>query len=231
MPFTITDTSLCNNISKLDLTKWYDNIFFIGIGVEANSKFFNPNSLESGSYSVTAEYTDSMGCLTRDTFDISIRETPMIPLIERVASDQIITAVEYNNYQWYRNGEELIGDNQQLLRVHELGIYYVLVGNTADCFETSEGYAFGIPINGENITNQGLVKVFPNPTKEFIFIQINDNEDSHLIKILDPIGNQLISHETNTKVVKLDLTSLATGTYYLNVIGILINETIVIIRE
>ena len=231
MPFTITDTSLCNNISKLDLTKGYDNIFFIGIGVEANSKFFNPNSLESGSYSVTAEYTDSMGCLTRDTFDISIRETPMIPLIERVASDQIITAVEYNNYQWYRNGEELIGDNQQLLRVHELGIYSVLVGNTADCFETSEGYAFGIPINGENITNQGLVKVFPNPTKEFIFIQINDNEDSHLIKILDPIGNQLISHETNTKVVKLDLTSLATGTYYLNVIGILINETIVILRE
>ena len=62
MPFTITDTSLCNNISKLDLTKGYDNIFFIGIGVEANSKFFNPNSLESGSYSVTAEYTDSMGC-------------------------------------------------------------------------------------------------------------------------------------------------------------------------
>jgi Flp pilus assembly pilin Flp len=230
MPFTNLDISLCNNNSKIDMTKGFDNIIFIGSGVEANEKFFNPNSLEPGSYSITAEFADSMGCVSTEQFIIEVRSTPVVPRIERVASDQIITAQAYGNYQWYRNGEELEGEDKQLLRVHELGIYSVLVGNDENCFEASEGYGFGIPVNEENVTNKGLVKVFPNPTRDVVFVQINDEIEFHLLTLSDAVGNKLIERETSTKVVKLDLTSLAPGTYYLNVLSGTTNETVEIVR-
>lgn len=81
------------------------------------------------------------------------------------------------------------------------------------------------------MTNQGLVKVFPNPTRDMVFVQINDEVEFHLLTLADAVGNKLIEQETSTKVVKLDLTSLAPGTYYLNVAGILINETVVIVKK
>lgn len=231
MPFTITDLSLCKNTNKIDLTKGYDNIIFNGSGVESNSKFFNSNSLDPGSYSITAEFLDSMGCTTTEQFEIVIRSIPVMPSIKRIASDQIITTIKYDNYQWYRNGEELTGENKQLLRVNELGIYSVIVGNNENCSQISEGYGFGLPVNDENVTNQGVVKVFPNPTRDFVFIQINDNEDSHLLIVADALGNQLISQETNTNVVKLDISTLAPGNYFLNIFSGTTNETIIIVKK
>ena len=152
-------------------------------------------------------------------------------MIDLVASDQIVTLSEYSNYQWYRNGEELEGENDQLLQVNKLGIYSVLVGNNENCFEASEGYGFGIPVNEENVTSRGLVKVFPNPTRDLIFVQINDNEEFHLLTLSDALGNQLITQETSTKVVKLDLISLASGKYYLNILGGTTNETVVVVKN
>jgi hypothetical protein len=231
MPFTITDLSLCKNTNKIGLTKGYDNIIFIGSGVEPNSKFFNPNSLDPGIYTITAEFLDSMGCTTNEQFEIEIRSIPVMPSIKRIASDQIVTTIKYDNYQWYRNGEELMGENKQSLRVNELGIYSVIVGNIENCSQTSEGYGFGIPVNEENVSNQGVVKVFPNPTRDFVFIQINDNEDSHLLIVADALGNQIISQETNTNVVKLDISTLAPGNYFLNIFSGTTNETIVIVKK
>jgi Ni,Fe-hydrogenase III small subunit len=231
LPFSLSDTSVCNNNAKIDLTKGFDNIIFIGNGVESNTRFLNPNLLNPGGYSITAEFTDSMGCISSEQFIIEIRLTPTIPMIDRVASDQIVTLSEYSNYQWYRNGEELEGENDQLLQVNKLGIYSVLVGNNENCFEASEGYGFGIPVNEENVTSRGLVKVFPNPTRDLIFVQINDNEEFHLLTLSDALGNQLITQETSTKVVKLDLISLASGKYYLNILGGTTNETIVVVKN
>ena len=231
MPFTISDLSLCKNTNKIDLTRGFDNIIFIGSGVESNSKFFNPNSLDPGSYTITAEFLDSMGCTTTEQFEIEIRSIPVMPSINRIASDQIVTTIDYNNYQWYRNGEKLEGENRKSLRVNELGIYSVMVGNAESCFQASEGYEFGIPVNDENVSNQGVVKVFPNPSRDFIFIQINDNEDSHLLLVADALGNQLITKETNTNVVKLDISTLAPGNYFLNIFSGTTNETIVIVKK
>ena len=176
-------------------------------------------------------FLDSMGCNTTEQFEIEIKSIPETPIIKRVASDQVITTKEYNFYQWYRNGEELTGENKKLLRVNELGIYSVTVSDIENCSQTSEVYEFGIPVNEENVSNQGAVKVFPNPTRDFVFIQINDEEDSHLLSVSDGLGNQLISQETNSNVVKLDLSSLVPGNYFLNVLGGITNETIVIVKK
>lgn len=231
LPFTLSNLSLCNNSNKIDLSQGYDNIIFVGEGVESNAIFFNPASLDPDNYTITAEFTDSMGCLTTETFTIEIRTTPEVPTISRVASDQISVSGKYENYQWYRNGDELTNQTNPLLRVNELGIYSVVVGNGDNCAVASKAFRFGIPVNEENVTNQGLVKVFPNPTTDLVFVEIKDNIDEHKLSVADALGNQLIVQESTLKVVKLDLTPLTPGTYFLNISGGTTNETVVIIKK
>ena len=230
MPFAISDTSICNNNNKIDLSKGFDNIIFMGSGVEANKKFFNPNSLEPGSYTITAEFTDSMGCVSMDTLEVTLRIIPIVPVIERVASDQIVTADTYSSYQWYRNGEELNGKNGYHLRVHELGLYSVLVGNTENCFVGSEGYGFGIPVDEENVTNQENVKVYPNPTAGFLFVEMSDGDTLHTLSLTNNLGDVVLSKETNTAIARIDMNSLLPGTYYLQVNSFSTNVSVKIVK-
>ena len=230
MPFATPDTSICNNNNKIDLSKGFDNIIFIGSGVEANKKFFNPNSLEPGSYTITAEFTDSMGCVSMDTLEVTLRIIPIVPVIERVASDQIVTADTYSSYQWYRNGEELNGKNGYHLRVHELGLYSVLVGNTENCFVGSEGYGFGIPVDEENVTNQENVKVYPNPTAGFLFVEMSDGDTLHTLSLTNNLGDVVLSKETNTAIARIDMNSLLPGTYYLQVNSFSTNVFVKIVK-
>jgi len=64
-----------------------------------------------------------------------------------------------------------------------------------------------------------------------VFVQINDEVEFHLLTVSDAVGNKLIEQETSTKVVKLDLTSLVPGTYYLNILGGIINETVIVVKK
>ena len=49
--------------------------------------------------------------------------------------------------------------------------------------------------------------------------------------VADAIGNQLISQETTTNFVKLDISTLAPGNYFLNIFSVTTNETIVIVKK
>ena len=73
--------------------------------------------------------------------------------------------------------------------------------------------------------------MFPNPTRDMVFVEIFSAEEFHKLTLTDVTGNQLIEQETSNRVVKLDLSTLANGTYYLNVIDSLINESVVIIKK
>lgn len=68
-----------------------------------------------------------------------------------------------------------------------------------------------------SITNlEYNIKVFPNPAKDFLSIQIRNNqEEAYTYQVLNDKGQIVISSKTNT----LNLSSLASGLYFLRVIG------------
>jgi len=107
----------------------------------------------------------------------------------------------------------------------------VVVGNIEKCFATSEGYGFGIPVNEEQVTNQGNVKVYPNPTDGVIFVEINDEDDLHTLIITDGVGVQVYNLETKSKTARIDISSLAAGAYYLSVTSTSTNDVITIIKN
>ena len=230
LPFTLTDLSLCENESQLDLNQGFDKITFSGNGMQSDGITFNPIISGPGVFTIRASFIDSMGCTTFEQFNVEVRPSPVTPFIRRVASDQIVTAREYDKYQWYRNGIALEDKTEQLLRVYELGIYSVLVGNTEKCFANSEGYGFGIPVNQEQVTNQGTVKVYPNPTEGLIFIEMSDGDLIHNLSISNGLGVEVLTQVANTSVARMDMSSLPSGTYFLQITSASTNASIKLVK-
>jgi hypothetical protein len=230
LPFTLTDLSLCENESKLDLNQGFDKITFSGNGMKSDGITFNPIISGPGVFTIRASFIDSMGCTTFEQFNVEVRPSPVTPFIRRVASDQIVTAREYDKYQWYRNGTALEDKTEQLLRVYELGIYSVLVGNTEKCFANSEGYGFGIPVNQEQVTNQGTIKVYPNPTEGLIFIEMSDGDLIHNLSITNGLGVEVLTQVANTSVARMDMSSLPPGTYFLQITSTSTNASIKLVK-
>jgi len=230
LPFTLTDLSLCENESQLDLNQGFDKITFSGNGMQSDGITFNPIISGPGVFIIRASFIDSMGCTTFEQFNVEVRPSPVTPFIRRVASDQIVTAREYDKYQWYRNGIALEDKTEQLLRVYELGIYSVLVGNTEKCFANSEGYGFGIPVNQEQVTNQGTVKVYPNPTEGLIFIEMSDGDLIHNLSITNGLGAEVLTQVANTSVARMDMSSLPPGTYFLQITSTSTNASVKLVK-
>ncbi|MFT6176917.1 MAG: hypothetical protein ACJAUF_000828, partial [Bacteroidia bacterium] len=230
MPFDTTNMSLCQNDAQIDLSRGYTNLTFTGQGIEPDEITFNPIEASSGNYLITRIFIDSMGCISKDSIKIEVRSISNVPIIDRVASDKIITSLEYNTYQWYRNGTALEGKTEQLLRVYELGIYSVVVGNTEKCFTNSEGYGFGIPVNEEQITNQGTVKVYPNPTEGLIFIEMSDGDLIHNLSITNGLGVEVLTQVAYTSVARMDMSSLSPGTYFLQITSASTNASIKLVK-
>ena len=230
LPFTLTDLSLCENEPQLDLNQGFDKITFSGNGMQSDGITFNPIISGPGVFIIQASFIDSMGCTTFEQFNVEVRPSPVTPFIRRVASDQIVTAREYDKYQWYRNGIALEDETEQLLRVYELGIYSVLVGNTEKCFANSEGYGFGMPVNQEQVTNQGTVKVYPNPTEGLIFIEMSDGDLIHNLSITNGLGVEVLTQVANTGVARMDMSSLPPGTYFLQITSTSTNASVKLVK-
>jgi hypothetical protein len=231
LPFPLIDKSICFNEGQIVLNQGVNEIQFFGTGIENDQITFNPIESNTGIHIIDVTFLDSMNCVTLDSFKIEVRQSPMVPEIFRAASDKIITSDTYNYYQWYKNGELLTNENDHLYTITSLGLYSVVVGNTQNCFANSEGYGIGIPVNEENVFNDGNVKLYPNPTDGIIFIEMLDDESSHLITITNSIGIELIKLETISKTEMINIETFAAGTYMVNIQSTSSNNTISLVKQ
>jgi hypothetical protein len=231
LPFALIDKSVCQNEGQFTLNQGINEITFYGTGMQTDQVTFNPILSDVGNFNIDVSFIDSMSCITIDSLMIEVRPTPILPEIVRVASDKIITSITYNNYQWYRNGDAIENATNQLHVINQIGVYSILVGNQENCFENSASYGIGIPVNDQNVSSIGNVKVYPNPTDGIIFVEINDEDTYHTINISTSLGITLYSLETISKTEIIDLSSFVAGTYFINIISSTTNETISVIKQ
>ena len=231
MPFALNDTSFCVNQNPANLSRNRNDVIFSGRGMNGDGITFNPSEAGIGNHTITVSFQDSMGCTTQDTLIIDIVDAPPIPTIERINSDLLKVAHEYENYQWYRNGVPINNEQTYYYEVHELGVYSVVVGNTNGCYAASPYYGFGIPIQEEEVIDRNQVAVYPNPTSNDLFIEFRDGDPEHDIVIIDNLSQPVIELTTDKSVQKIDLSGLASGSYQVRIISQTTNENIPIIKQ
>ncbi len=171
--------------------------------------------LASGAYTLTVE--DINQC--RSVYDFELKAASPIKLSPQFEHDLYGTAVVLEasggtgpyQYEW-SNGQS--GKEQEFIGN---GSYEVTVVDVFSC-----SYTFPVDIQNEQLLATSSIEVFPNPTTDWLTIEVALIQESEVQLILYDVVGKLLGQKTYPSVlaqqIKVDLSTLATGQYQLQIL-------------
>ena len=68
-------------------------------------------------------------------------------------------------------------------------------------------------------TNESILSVFPNPTSDYIRIEMSENAAQNKITIMNLSGQELITRQITETKTQLDISALPSGVYFVRLTG------------
>lgn len=166
-----------------------------------------------GLYHVTV--TNGFGCTGRDTVNVVRVSIPNPPISQN--GSLLSTLNVYNNYQWYYNGNALLGETSfQYGPATLLGSYRVEV-DSGGCKGFSDPF---LMVGASEAESQGRVQVYPNPSEGLIKIVAERNYTGKVeMVITDALGRVLRRKSENnwSGHSEMDFQQEAKGVYFLRI--------------
>ena len=127
---------------------------------------------------------------------------------------------ESDFYQWYRNGEELFGETNQMLNFYQAGSYVVHIINEYGCHSMSDPFSIGEESSNIN-SNEDLYesKVYPTIATDFVVVEVNMMKESgYIVEIVDYQGNLVKrTNEIFNTSDRINISHLSKGMYFVNI--------------
>jgi len=172
----------------------------------------------------TGEYviyvTDSFGCSSFDTLNVIIKPTPVVEFddIYTIYSDQSITlgvSSDYDIYYW----NDGIDSYQRTFSGTNLGFgehQFSLFASYNGC-SNSDTTIINVldAINVNEINNDNNINIYPNPAKNSINIETNNNGN---VEIIDSKGSKIYSSTIIIGNNNIDIKDFNEGVYFVKLI-------------
>ena len=113
----------------------------------------------------------------------------------------------FSSYQWNT------GASTQTITVTQAGTYDVTVSKNG-CTLTAQSLTVGYPAGISNI-NANPVKVYPVPSSDKVFIDLNGNSNFIQLQVMDITGRTVLSQSIKNKTEQIDIQHLEQGIYVL----------------
>ena len=208
---TGTDANGCSNTAQVLVTVANPTSSTITQSTCLSYTLNGQNYTQSGTYQQTL--TNIQGCDSTLTLNLTVLPLPILPNIYIALNNVLSTDSQPNtSYQWIfcTSGLPIANATDTFYTATMNGVYAVEVSNicgtvASDCI---------------TIGNSGLqesvkeLKLFPNPTKDFVSIY-GIAESSVNYELRDDIGRLILNGSLSTLNNYLDLKSLAEGNYRL----------------
>jgi photosystem II stability/assembly factor-like uncharacterized protein len=208
-----SDTSVCENacITLLPIVGSNLQISWSPASTLNNSTIFNPLACPISNTTYTATVTDNNQCTASSTINVNVNAIPSTPI---VSFDGVtLTATTANAYQWYQDGNMIVGATNINYVPLVNGDYTVEVTNALGCNALSSPFA--VNINGlMNSTNNTSISISPNPAFDVLRVALNANEDLLQVIIYNAAGVKIYDNKSilnNTLVV--DTKAFSAGIY------------------
>ncbi|MBL4624652.1 MAG: metallophosphoesterase [Flavobacteriales bacterium] len=187
---------------------------------QTSSICFGDSILLAGSYQTTAGlFYDSL--ITIKGCDSVNQTTLIVNLIDTVIlleMDTLKAAQSGANYQWLNCATDNIiqGESDQFFSPSVSGTYTVII-TLNGCVDTATCYYVGL-INIIENTFGNALKVYPNPAKNNLTVDLGSPYEDITFKILNTNGQEVYrNNNTHPQTNVINITSLATGTYMLHI--------------
>jgi len=121
------------------------------------------------------------------------------------------------SYQWYFNGDLIVGATSQTYTPSQYGIYVVRTTDVNGCvYVYSQGFDYSAVTSiGSEKDNSNSLTVFPNPTNGTIELNFNGYAQTDFnVSVFDNTGKLVLTSKNETKV---NLSALSNGLYILKV--------------
>ncbi|HMP99553.1 MAG TPA: T9SS type A sorting domain-containing protein, partial [Cyclobacteriaceae bacterium] len=154
---------------------------------------------------------DNNGCESDvGSITVTLSNFPDIPI---VFSEDRLQTIAGLQYQWYYFDDLIQGATQQFLQIDLLkyGIYRVQVTNQDACSVFSNPFEYLITSATE--TKQSELLIFPNPVKNELSMEIENDPSIKLWQVLDIAGNVILNTES-VDVKNFDVTAWSAGLYF-----------------
>ena len=175
----------------------------------ANSNIYQAS--QAGVYTVVnkiGQCADSVGLLA---IEVPLPTKPFINTL----GDSLTSTKSADQYQWFKNGNAIIGANAQVYVASQTGLYRVKVSNNFGCSDSSMDYTFvksGIAEMGRDD-----IKLYPNPTSNYALLELA-NLASWQVYINDVSGKTLRTYKAfKGKELMIQKEELKAGAYLVQI--------------
>ncbi len=173
-----------------------------------NSSYYWVNTV--GLYHLYA--VSSFGCIdSSKKILVNFYEKPEVPIINSPEPQVLVSNVEKNN-QWFLNGEILLYDTAQTIRVELPGKYKTRIYAAGECFSESEPWEVSPTGVGEMGKESLSIKLYPNPLRDQCFVDV---PLAGLWEVYDVLGKQIVTLTLELGINLLDFSGLLSGRYFI----------------
>ena len=208
---TITNAAGCDSTITLYLTIRQPSSSSLTQSACSSYTLNGQTYTQSGTYIQTI--TNVEGCDSIITLNLNISFPPSSQV---TLSGNTLTAVQNGaSYQWLdcNNGlSPIAGANAQSYQPTSSGSYAVSVTNGA-CTETSS--CTNLTIVGVNNQNLESIKIYPNPVKNIITLEVDPSYLGMNYRIVDVLGREILNGTINEQINQIKLQDLVPGIYIL----------------
>lgn len=142
---------------------------------------------------------------------------PAVSVDKKDGTATLKTKDTYKFYQWYLNDKAIEGATKQSYSTKKEGKYHVEVSNVKGCDAVSDKVVVDNLSNNEFALPKG-VAMYPNPTKGILNLTGLDKiGKNNSFKLINMLGQQVKTFESNKINEKLDVSSLSKGMYFLSI--------------
>jgi hypothetical protein len=171
------------------------------------------------------------GCYESDlvTFTKDIEHPVYFPEMSiNINSDHIICNTPFSGvtYTWIHNispdTSEVISNNTNTLYPSEDGYYslHVDLNDIPYCHQQKDTFYFDFNMSIFNNYISEYIKIYPNPANEMLtIVNANISAFNTKIEILDLTGKVVLNKNTSSQQTQFDVSSLASGIYFIQLIS------------
>jgi len=170
--------------------------------------------------SLTVTADNGCGDQTSSAVNPQALPAPSKPTITQTGGSLSTTATE-PTYEWRLNGTSVVGTTSSISPTQS-GTYTVTVRNAAGCSATSDPFVFNVTAIDPAQVAAGTLSVYPNPTVSTLNLRISMTTAQPVaLRILDINGKVVLTQDLANQGAsfehQLDISTLASGTYFLEV--------------
>lgn len=186
---------------------------------------------EAGMYSIAVENATYACSAVSNAIEINVNANPVVNLGNDITGCENISPVTLNagnfaTYNWST------GATTPTIQVSSTGNYSVTVTNAANC-STSDAIQVTIEnCAGIEALSLNTIKVYPNPSSDFIQVDLSELDQLMNIQLVDLQGKTVLNSTIQGgKNLQIDIRDLKVGSYFLRIQGENVNQNHHILKK